>query len=296
MTKLIQTVFFSAALLLSVMGGAVYADDDDHPEAAVAKEAPQQSGGDDSWSRIQTQKLIRVGVYRDFAPFHTDEKGGIDDDIGAEVAKRLGLKVSIQSYRAGDEMEDDFRVILVKGHYLGIPRSDLMLHVPQDPMLAKETPQIVLRAPYATEEMIVAYDKEKMSSWKGLESLGGLRVGVETQSMPDLYVLSFGAAYRDKVDHFKRLTEAVDAMKKGDVQVVIGSRTKVMSAIGTDEQNYAYAKFNAGVYGKPLTLGVALRKEDRELADKVDQALKEMVSDGAMAKIYAKHHAQWIAP
>jgi len=275
----------------------VAADDDDAPQpptAASAKSEAQQV--DVAWNRVQSTHTLKVGVYRKFRPFHEDGEGGIDDDIGAELAKRLGVNVSVISYLAGDEMEDDFRNIIWKGHYLGLSVSDVMLHVPTDEALAKSAPQVQIFGAYAKEETIVAYDKERLSNWKGMESLGSLRLGVEMQSMPDLYISSFGAQYNSQIDHFPQLTDAVKELKAGKLQVVLGSRTKTESAIGADRDRFTFDQFKGGIYGRPLNLGVAVNKGENKLKQALQNAITAMQADGSLTRIYAKHYATWVAP
>ena len=256
------------------------------PAAAPANAAAPLTGDDgetvDALARVQAKGVLRVAVYRNFRPFHEDGQGGIDDDIGAELARRLGVQVSIQSYLAGDEMSDDFRNAIWKGHYLGVPVSDVMVHVPVDEALAKDAPQVTILAPYAVEETIVAYDVEKVSNWKGMESLGSLRAGVETQSMPDLYLLSFGGQYRSQIDHYPEMWQAVEDLKKGSLQVVMGSRSKVEGAIGGDAERFHTARFNGGVYGKSIDLGIAVKKGEARLAQALEGAVKAMRADGAL--------------
>lgn len=251
---------------------------------------------EDALARVHSRNLLRVAVYRNFAPFHEDDKGGIDDDIGLELAHRLGVHVSVQSYMPGDEMGDDFRNAIWKGHYMGLPVSDVMLHVPVEQALAEDSPQVEIFGAYAREETVVAYDGEQMSDWKGMESLGSLRCGVETESMADMYLASFGGSYRSQIEHFRDLAEAVAAMKEGHVQAVIGSRTKIEAALGEARSRYPSARFNAGVYGKALELGVAVKKGETRLREQLASALAAMRGDGSLQRIYLKHGASWQEP
>ena len=319
-------VWLLGAVLLASLGSACSAwavDDDDAPaaasnadpagrpgldtsararkaDAAEVQAAPALDSEDpdavDALTRVQTKGILRVAVYRNFTPFHDDGKGGIDDDIGAELARRLGVHVSVQSYMAGDEMGDDFRNAIWKGHYLGNPISDVMLHVPVDEALAKQSPQVEILAPYASEETVVAYDGERVSNWKGMESLGTQRAGVETLSMPDLYLLSFGGQYRAQVEHFPEAWQAVQSMKSGELAVVLGSRTKLESAIAKDSARYKTTRFNSGIYGRSITLGLAVKKGEKRLAAKLAEAVQAMRSDGALQRIFAAHDATWVAP
>lgn len=285
---------FSLSLAVSLPAEA----DADDSAAVNAPDvsAKTESGSDVAWNRVHSTHTLKVGVYRKFSPFHEDGQGGIDDDIGAELAKRIGVNVSVISYLAGEEMEDDFRNIIWKGHYLGLPVSDVMLHVPTDEALAKSAPQVQIFGAYAKEETIVAYDKERMSKWKGMESLGSLRLGVEMQSMPDLYLASFGAQYNSQIDHFPQLTDAVAELKAGKLQVVLGSRSKTESAIGSDKDRFVITQFKGGIYGRALNLGVAVNKGENKLKQELQDAIRAMQLDGAFTQIYAKHSATWVAP
>ena len=287
-------VFLGVGLLVSL---PVAADDDDAPQTPPAAAVNAEVQPEDvAWNRVHSTHTLKVGVYRKFSPFHEDGQGGIDDDVGAELAKRLGVNVSVISYLAGDEMEDDFRNIIWKGHYLGLPVSDVMLHVPTDEALAKSAPQVQIFGAYAKEETIVAYDKERLSNWKGMESLGSLRLGVEMQSMPDLYISSFGAQYNSQIDHFPQLTDAVKELKAGKLQVVLGSRSKTESAIGADRDRFTFTQFKGGIYGRALNLGVAVNKGENKLKQELQNAITAMQADGSLTRIYAKHSATWVAP
>ncbi|MDE3011586.1 MAG: transporter substrate-binding domain-containing protein [Pseudomonadota bacterium] len=270
-------------------------------EAAPAAADPVLIGDDgtpaDALATVQARHTLRVAVYRRFAPFHEDGQGGIDDDIAKELAHRLGVQVAVQSYMAADEMGDDFRNAIWKGHYMGMPVCDVMLHVPVDEALSKASPQVSIFGTYASEQTVVGYDGEQLSDWKGMESLGSLRAGVETESMPDLYMASLGGQYRSQVEHFPDLAEAVKAMKQGQLQVVIGSRTKLESALGgNSDGRYRTAHFNASVYGRALDLGMAVRKGEVRLQTALAEAVAAMRQDGSFQRIYAQHSASWVAP
>lgn len=268
-------------------------------DKAAARAAAQPAGApdqEDALTRVRGKGILRVGVYRNFAPFHDDGKGGIDDDIGAELARRLGVKVSVQSYMPADEMADDFRNILWKGHYMGMPLSDVMLHVPTDEALQKSAPQVKIFGAYANEQTVVMYDRERVSAWRGMESLGNLRAGVETQSMPDMWLLSFGSQYKSQVEHYPDLGDAVRALRSGSVQVVLGSRIKIESALGEDNGRYQSAVFNGGVYGKALDLGLAVKAGETALEAELARAVQAMREDGTLKALFARHHATWLAP
>jgi hypothetical protein len=78
--------------------------------------------------------ILKVAVYNELAPF-SDKGQGIDADLGAALAAKLGLKLGLLPFNAGDDVNDDLRNMVWKGHYLGYGPADVMLHVPVDRML-----------------------------------------------------------------------------------------------------------------------------------------------------------------
>ena len=67
---------------------------------------------------------------------------GIDVDLAKALAAKLGLKLDVAAFDAGEEVSDDLRNMVWKGHYLGGGAGDVMLHVPLDATLAEKNPQV----------------------------------------------------------------------------------------------------------------------------------------------------------
>ena len=49
-------------------------------------------------------------------------------------------------------------------------------------------------------------------------------------------------------------------------------------------------------YGKPLDLGMAVKKGEQRLQSVLSEAVLAMRKDGTLQRIYAKYHASWVAP
>ena len=100
---------------------------------------------------------LKVAVYNDFAPFA--EKGaGLDVDIAAALAKKMALQLSVLPFNAGDDVGDDLRNMVWKGHYLGYGPADVMMHVPVDASLANRNDKVTIFAPYLRESVRVVRD------------------------------------------------------------------------------------------------------------------------------------------
>ena len=90
---------------------------------------------------LQQPGTLRVAVYANFAPWSTAGKG-IDIALGRALAERLGLQPQVVEFPADENMNDDLRNMVWRGHYLGHKPGDVMLHVPVDPRFAALNKQI----------------------------------------------------------------------------------------------------------------------------------------------------------
>jgi len=134
---------------------------------------------------------LKVAVYNDLAPF-SDHGQGIDADLGAALAGKLGLKPTLLPFNAGDDLGDDLRNMVWKGHYLGYGPADVMLHVPVDRMLMTANPQIEIFAPYYVETVRLVRSARSIPQFDGVASLAGKRIGVEKVSISGMVILGEG--------------------------------------------------------------------------------------------------------
>ena len=106
-------------------------------------------------SRVRERGVLTVGLYHDMPPFHVDGKG-IDVELAQALAASLGVKLALLPFHADENMDDDLRNMVWRGHYLGYGPADLLLHVPVDRPLMEGNPQVQIFAPYWRDEVVVA--------------------------------------------------------------------------------------------------------------------------------------------
>ena len=73
-------------------------------------------------ARIRASGTLKVAVYKDNAPFSdgpANDIHGLDVSIAAALARQLKLKLSLLPFDAGENMNDDLRNMVWRGHYLG---------------------------------------------------------------------------------------------------------------------------------------------------------------------------------
>ena len=59
-------------------------------------------------AKLQQAGILKVAVYKDFAPF-SGKDSGIDIDFANALAQKLGLKLSLLPFDAGENLNDDLR-------------------------------------------------------------------------------------------------------------------------------------------------------------------------------------------
>ena len=250
---------------------------------------------------LQQPGRLRVAVYADFLPYSGKGKG-IDEAIGRELAKRMGLEVEVVEYTAGEDMNDDLRNMVWKGHYLGTRPSDVMLHVPVDQYLAKNNEQVKIFGPYHLETVAVVRNPERVppvagSAARGLEVFTREKIGVETASIADDFLLSvLNGRLRENVVHFVTVSQAVAALKEGKIAAVMAPRGEIEAALDKGSPYEISAVSLPELHIKGWALGMAVKAENGKLADGLSKAIVEIQRDGTVARIFAEYGVTWRTP
>ena len=130
-----------------------------------------------SYDDIVESDEIVIAVYSDFQPFSYIENGkekGIDIDLAHAIAKKLGVKLRLRWMTADENVDDDLRNNLWKGHFLNRTVADLMLRVPYDrdySLLRDDIGELVhqhvhMFAPFHTESWKIIFNSKKIDQSK----------------------------------------------------------------------------------------------------------------------------------
>ncbi|MES9834105.1 MAG: ABC transporter substrate-binding protein [Candidatus Thiodiazotropha sp. DIVDIV] len=252
--------------------------------------------------RIHERGVLEVAVYADFPPFsYRSERGrivGIDVDIAQALAKRLGVVAAIRAVGADENMEDDLRNNVWKGHYLGGGVADVMLHTPYDEAFAEENDRVSFIAPYYREQIVIAVAADNPGRGSPLEIFTREKVGVELDTLADFYLLSaYSGRIRDQVVHYRTMGEAVEALKKGELSGVAGPRSEVEFALGDSHPSYAVGPIQMpGMRSSGWDLGAAVKEGNEDLAEAIDRAMIEVRETGELETIFQSHGSSYQLP
>ena len=111
--------------------------------------------------KIKAKGVLTVAVYKDNPPF-SEQAGEVDVTLAQLLADELGVKLSLMPFDAGENMGDDLRNMVWKGHYLGYGPADVMLHVPVDRNFMQQNKQARIFGPYYRETVVLAHDRKQI--------------------------------------------------------------------------------------------------------------------------------------
>jgi ABC-type amino acid transport substrate-binding protein len=241
------------------------------------------------WERIRLSGSLKVAVYDQFAPF-SDRSAGIDVDVAQALAARLGLKLSLLPFPAGENLGDDLRNMVWKGHYLGYGPADVMLHVPVEPQLMNENGKVTIFAPYHVETVRLVRSARSMPAYDGVDTLAGKTIGVEKVSIAAMVLLGEGnGRFRDKVRIFDTAAEALEQLKAGQLDAVLANRSEIDAVFRDDPafplNEVAFQRLPRAGWA----VGMAVRKDDQDVAKLLQAAVNEMKASGELKAIFARY-------
>uniref|UniRef100_UPI0035616856 substrate-binding periplasmic protein n=1 Tax=Neptunomonas sp. TaxID=1971898 RepID=UPI0035616856 len=190
-----------------------------------------------------------VGVYHDFPPYSylvDEQPKGVDIELGKAIAAAFNLDLQLHWITPDENLEDDLRNNVWKGHYLDKDAenplalkkvSDVMMRVPYDREFAYRqdtqtgemvNEQVVMFGPYQRESWRVSFDAEKIDAVKTMAVFQYYPIGVEIDSLPDFYLTSaFQGRMRKNVHHYANPGKAFAAMQAGEVDAVMAMRSEI---------------------------------------------------------------------
>ncbi|MHB1135809.1 MAG: substrate-binding periplasmic protein [Coriobacteriia bacterium] len=219
--------------------------------------------------------VLRVGVDLSYPPFAGTDKGvqaGIDIDVAAAIAERLGCRLEVVDVKPSAMASALNAPGSVDIMLAAVPITDAVLAD-----LATAGSYIVDGPAFFTR----ASAESSQTAPITLEQSASLRIGAQRASA-SFWALEYehGEGF---VTGFDTLRGAFDALKAGDVDVVASSAT-VGAYIARDYPGIVFA----GQFGDAEPLGVAVFKDAVELEAAVREALDGMAADGVLETIRRK--------
>jgi ABC-type amino acid transport substrate-binding protein len=263
---------------------------------AASLAAPVRAQEPSALERLRAKGTLTVGVYQDLPPFHVGGRG-IEVDLAGALAAALGLKLSLLPFQAGEDMGDDLRNMVWRGHYLGFGPADVMLHVPVDRPLMEKSPQVKIFAPYWRERVMIARDLKALPTLDSLEPLIGKSVAVPGQSLAGwLLIGAESGRLRDSLNtKFKDGAEAAQSLARGEVAAAAGNLSELETILAGDER-FAIEPLPLPRMKDGWAVGMAVKAASTDLAQALQAAVNTLADNGELARIFAAGKLRWRRP
>lgn len=255
-----------------------------------------------SLEKVKERGALEVAVYKNFPPYSYVEKGkqvGIDVDIAKELASRLSLAANIRMVGADENVEDDLRNNIWKGHYLGGGTADVMLHMPFDRQFSAMVDQVKFISPYQLEKLVFAFDTSKVGKQPTVANFVYEPIGVELDTLSDFYLLrAMNGKITPKVRHYMRISEAMSDLNKGEISAVMGPRGELEGemAAGVSSNIIVQSLVTPGLSKSSWAIGLAVKADYTELATVLNSTMAAMANDGTIRDIFKKHGLTYSSP
>ena len=220
--------------------------------------------------------VLTMATNAEFPPYEFydgDTVVGIDAEIAAVIAEKLGMELEIV-----DTAFDSIITAIVAGKYdigmAGMTVTDERLE------------EVNFSDSYATGvQVVIVKDGSEITTVDDLTGDKNYTIGVQTGTTGDLYsTWDIEDEGLGTVSRFNKGADAVEALKIGKVDCVIidNEPAKAFVAESSDLKilDTAYAEEQ---------YAIAVSKENPELLENINKALKELTEDGTLQKIVDKY-------
>jgi ABC-type amino acid transport substrate-binding protein len=254
--------------------------------------------------KIRASGVLKIALYKDNEPYSDGSMAsmhGLDASLGQALAKALQLSPSYLPFDAGENMGDDLRNMVWKGHYLGYGPADVMLHVPVDKYFMEQNRQAFIFAPYAREHLVVLHNPKTLEQVYNPEDLEGRKIVVEQGTGAASAIMGYkGGLLRERVSLYKNGIDAAKTVLDGKADaafVSLAQAEAALFALKLDRKDWAFSKLTLpGVPPNGWPLGMAVKADNKELAGLLDAALDALRSSGELLAIFQAHGLTLAAP
>lgn len=268
--KKFLSVLMAATMLVGVMALTGCGGDTTEPTTDEANNQSEPASTTATDLKTVTEGVLTMSTNAAFPPYEsTDDSGnvvGIDADIAAAIAEKLGLKLQI------DDMDFDGALAAPQSG-----KSDIVMAgvtVNEDRLLTLDFTES-----YATGVQVVIVPE---GSDVTLDNLGEQQIG--TQRGTTGYIYCTDDYGEDHVVAYDDAIAAVKALNNGQIDCVVIDSAPAQELV---KANPGLTILDTEYVTEDYAIGVA--KGNTALLDAVNGALKELVEDGTVQSIIDKY-------
>lgn len=244
-------------------------------ESSTASNTASDTNKDDSTQETAsvttvTEGKLTMATNATFPPYEYydgNDVVGIDAEIAAKIAEKLGLELEIQ------DME--FNSIITSVNQGKADMGMAGMTVSEDRLK-----NVDFSDSYAKGVQVVIVKED--SDIKTIDDLSGKKIGVQLNTTGDIYATEdFG---KDNVQQFNKATDTVLALTQGKVDAVIIDKAPAEVFV---EQNEGLTLLDSSYADEDYA--ICFKKGNTELQKEVNDALNELIEDGTVQAIIDKY-------
>lgn len=228
-------------------------------------------------TKTDSKNTLVMATNAEFPPYeYYDDNGkivGIDAEVADAIAKEIGMDLKIE------DMAFDSVIASVQSGKADMGMAGLT--VTEDRLV-----NVDFSDPYATGiQVVIVKDGSPITKADDLFGDGNYKIGVQSNTTGDIYSTS---DIEDKglgtVERYNKGADAVEALKAGKIDCVVIDNEPAKAFVEANEglkildTEYAVEDY-----------AICFAKNNKELGDKVNKALKKLIDDGTVQKIVDKY-------
>ncbi len=223
-------------------------------------------------------KVLRIATNATYVPFEFKDKEatgkdsdykGIEIDMVKEVAHRLGMETKMEN-------------IPFNGIIPAILSKQVDIAATGMTMTKERSQKVAFAAPFYESKL--AFVTKKASPLTKVEDLKGKKVAV----MVGTTGAKYGEAHGMTIKQFDNSSEAILEMETGNADAAIVDKPVAEYYAALEGKGRGKVSVVTIADSKAELLGFVMNKDNKELQQKVNQALADMKKDGTYNKIYKK--------
>ncbi|MDD7292915.1 MAG: transporter substrate-binding domain-containing protein [Clostridiaceae bacterium] len=268
---------FLALVLASLMVFAFVACGGTGKDNNGASDASNASNASDTSDTTEKETLV-MATNATFPPYEFkegDSFAGIDVEIAGKIAEKLGMTLEIKDVEFGSIIG-------------GVQTGKFDIGMAGMTVTDERLKSVNFSDSYATGiQVVIVKSDSAIKSLDDLKGDGSMKFGVQQDTTGDIYAsdtVENGGYGKDNVVRYKTGADAVQALKTGKVDAVIIDNEPAKNFVKANEGlsilNGDWVKEN---------YAIAIAKDNTELLEKVNGALKELIADGTVKAIIDKY-------
>lgn len=245
----------------------------------TSKDDPSTSASDaSSASDAAEKKTLVMATNATFPPYEYkdgDNFAGIDVEIAGKIAEKLGMTLEIKDVEFGS----------IVG---GVQTGKFDIGMAGMTVTEERKKSVNFTDSYTTtKQVVIVKEDSAIKAISDLKGDGSMKFGVQQDTTGDILAsdtVENNGYGEENVTRYKAATDTVQALKTGKVDAVIIDEAPAKSFVKTTEG----LKILDGTWLEEQ-YAIAIAKDNTELLDKVNTALKELIADGTVKSIIDKY-------